>query len=150
MKSLKNNAVIQPVQTTELPLLAELWEASVRATHDFLLEEDILFYRPFVVNEYLPAANLYVVREEGKPLAFIGISGKEIETLFVHPDARGKGYGKRLLEFAVDKFGADKVDVNEQNEQAVGFYRRMGFDVVGRDETDGYGKPFPILHLKLK
>ena len=26
----------------------ELWEASVLSTHDFLVEEDIEFYRPFV------------------------------------------------------------------------------------------------------
>lgn len=148
MKSSKNNPVILPVQAVELPWLAELWEASVQATHDFLSEEDILFFRSFVVNDYLPTANLYCIRENGIPVAFIGISGKEIETLFVHPDARGKGYGKHLLEFAVDEFGTERVDVNEQNEQAVGFYRHMGFEVISRDETDGYGKPFPILHMQ--
>lgn len=148
MRSSKNNPGILPVQSTELPQIAELWEASVRATHDFLSEEDILFFRSFVENDYLPSANLYCVRENGAPVAFVGICNKEIETLFVHPDARGKGYGKHLLEFAVNELGADRVDVNEQNEQAVGFYRRMGFKVVGRDETDGYGKPFPILHME--
>ena len=26
---------------------------------------------------------------------------------------------------------------------------RMGFRIIGRDETDGMGKPYPILHLQL-
>jgi len=25
----------------------------------------------------------------------------------------------------------------------------MGFRIIGRDETDGMGKPYPILHLQL-
>ena len=43
--------------------------------------------------------------------------------LFIHPDEQGKGYGKTLLEFAVNERGFRKVDVNEQNEQAFRFYR---------------------------
>ena len=42
------------------------------------------------------------------------------------------------------------VDVNEQNEQAYGFYRHLGFKVIGRDATDASGEPYPILHLKIK
>lgn len=45
---------------------------------------------------------------------------------------------------------AGKVDVNEQNAQAVGFYMHMGFSIVGRSETDPDGKPYSILHLALK
>lgn len=44
---------------------------------------------------------------------------------------------------------ANCVDVNEQNEQAVGFYKRMGFTINGRTDTDGLGKPYPILQMKL-
>jgi putative acetyltransferase len=41
------------------------------------------------------------------------------------------------------------VDVNEQNEQALGFYRHLGFEVVGRSPLDGQGKPYPLLHMTL-
>lgn len=41
-------------------------------------------------------------------------------------------------------------DVNEQNEQAIGFYIYKGFSVAGRSELDGTGKPYPILHLKFE
>jgi hypothetical protein len=42
------------------------------------------------------------------------------------------------------------VDVNEQNGQAVGFYLRMGFATEGRSELDGMGKPYPLLHMRLR
>ena len=41
------------------------------------------------------------------------------------------------------------VDVNEQNPQAVGFYRHYGFIQVARSPLDGEGKPFPLLHMAL-
>lgn len=49
----------------ELDALTALWEASVRATHDFLSEEDIPFFRQMVRNEALPAVDLYVTRDTG-------------------------------------------------------------------------------------
>ena len=82
-------------------------------------------------------------------LGFIGIHDAKVEMLFVHDDARGKGVGKILLQFAIEQLGAQLVDVNEQNPKAVGFYQHMGFQVESRSPLDGMGKPFPILHMKL-
>ena len=67
----------------------------------------------------------------------------------MHPDSRGTGIGQRLVRFAVDVLGAQTVDVNEQNEQAVGFYRRLGFEVEGRSPLDPLGKPYPMLHMRI-
>jgi putative acetyltransferase len=39
--------------------------------------------------------------------------------LFVDPVARGKGIGKLLMQYAIEEHKISKVDVNEQNEQAV-------------------------------
>ena len=131
--------------------ILEVWEASVRHTHHFLTEEHIQYYKPLVRNHYLPAVELYIIRDAGRKIvAFMGLSDEQIEMLFVNPDEQGKGYGKRLLEYATQKRQMDKVDVNEQNEKALSFYLYMGFQITGRDETDGMGKPYPILHLQLK
>ncbi len=131
--------------------LTEVWEASVRHTHHFLTEEDIRFYKPLVRNEYLAAVELYIIRNaERKIAAFMGLSHEQIEMLFVNRSEQGKGYGKRLLQYAILKRQIDKVDVNEQNGKALGFYLHMGFQTIGRDETDSQGKPYPILHLQLE
>ncbi len=69
--------------------------------------------------------------------------------LFIHADERGKSFGKALLQHAISAGDARKVDVNEQNEQAVAFYRHMGFEVISRSPLDSQGKPFPLLHMML-
>ena len=40
--------------------------------------------------------------------------------------------------------------VNEQNPQAIGFYLRMGFEMVGRSAVDSLGKPYPLLHMRVR
>ena len=65
-----------------------------------------------------------------------------IEMLFVHPSAKGRGYGTRLLRYATDAKGMRQVDVNEQNPQALRFYQSRGFKITGREATDPSGKPF--------
>ncbi|MGI9277578.1 MAG: GNAT family N-acetyltransferase [Endozoicomonas sp.] len=64
-------------------------------------------------------------------------------------EARGKGIGRQLLNDMVEAFASNKVDVNEQNQQAVGFYEHCGFRVKYRSPLDGMGKPFPILNMSL-
>lgn len=146
---MENNKIYRPSEA-DYDEITRLWEASVRATHTFLTEEDILFFKPMVRNQALQAAELYCLKDEkGAITAFMGIEHSKLEMLFIHPNQRGKGLGKWLVNYAVSKLGVDSVDVNEQNEQAAGFYYKMGFVLVSRDEVDGMGKPFPILHLGL-
>lgn len=134
----------------DYPELTELWEASVRATHHFLKEEDIQFFKPLILNEYLDAVKLVCIENnEGQIIGFIGTLQDKVEMLFIHPDARGSGTGKKLLSYAIEHLNINKVDVNEANEQAVGFYKHIGFKVAGRSELDSMGKPFPLLHMEL-
>lgn len=170
----------------ELDALTALWEASVRATHDFLSEEDIPFFRQMVRNEALAAVDLYVIRdtddrtdrafgsggtdgnrgstatgqtgetgrdsrtnEFGGFTAFAGVAGDMLEMLFVAPGMRGKGFGRQLVNHVTRHCGVRRVDVNEQNPQAAGFYERMGFRTAGRDAADPSGRPYPILHMEL-
>lgn len=67
--------------------------------------------------------------------------------LFVHPAWRGHGIGRQLLLYAIDVFGATTLDVNGQNEQALGFYPYMALEVVGRSERGDFGKPYPLLRI---
>lgn len=133
----------------ELDRLTAIWEASVRATHTFLAPEDILFYRRIVRTEALPAVELYVIRDGGRFAAFAGIDRDMLEMLFVAPESRGRGFGSALVRHLVRECGIRRVDVNEQNAQAAGFYAHMGFRVASRDERDPTGRPYPILHLTL-
>lgn len=70
--------------------------------------------------------------------------------LFINPTVRGNGIGKVLLEYSIKEQKVTKVDVNEDNEQAVGFYEKFGFKAYDRSELDASGKPYPTLHMKLE
>lgn len=129
--------------------LTALWEASVRATHHFLTEEDIHKLAPFV-REGLSGIGILAVAYDGDaPVAFIGVEADKIEMLFVAPGCFGKGIGRELVELAIAQYGVRYVDVNEQNPQAAGFYRHIGFGEYGRTETDEQGNLFPVLKMKL-
>lgn len=135
---------------TDLITLVEIWEAAVRATHHFLPESDLQVIKPLLREQYFPAVQLACARDEsGRILGFLGTSEGMVEMLFVDPAYHGQGVGKRLMRHATDELGATRVDVNEQNPQAVGFYQHLGFVVTDRSRLDGGGRPFPILHMKL-
>jgi len=147
--SMSKLGIVEP-SVKDYPELTDVWEASVRATHHFLREEDIQFFKPLILNEYLKAVRLHCVKDaSGEINGFIGTLDNAIEMLFIRPSARGKGIGRALAEFAINNENCIKVDVNEENEQAVGFYKKLGFKTTGRSEKDGFGKPYPLLHMEL-
>ena len=139
---------IEPVTPSDYLEITDVWEASVRATHHFLPESDILYFRPLILNEYLRLVKLSCIRNEAEAIVgFSGTADGKLEMLFIRPDYRGRGVGKRLLLHTIEREEVTSVDVNEQNPQAVEFYLHMGFEEIGRSETDGLGKPYPLLHL---
>ncbi|MDF9829699.1 GNAT family N-acetyltransferase [Parabacteroides sp. PF5-6] len=142
------NYQIQKGEEADYDQLAAIWESSVKATHHFLKPEDFEFFKQAVPG-YFPQVDLHVLRSGTEIVAFMGISDDNLEMLFVSAEARGQGYGKQLLKYAIDNLQVTKVDVNEQNTQAVGFYERFGFHVIARSEKDSTGKDYPILHLSL-
>lgn len=144
------NYEIEDITKSDYTEIVNVWEASVRATHHFLKEEDIQYFKPLILNTYLDAVELKCVKNDEKQIVgFLGVADQNLEMLFIHPDYRGKQIGKRLLTHSIDNMDVRKVDVNEQNDQAVGFYKRFGFETVGRSELDATGKPYPVLHMVL-
>lgn len=140
---------IETPSATDFPRLLEVWEAAVRATHDFLEEHDIQLLKPLLIEQYFPQVQLGCIRsEDGKISGFLGHAEGKVEMLFVDPQNHGTGIGRALLSDAVTRLGATQVDVNEQNPKALGFYLSQGFEVESRSPLDGGGRPFPILHLR--
>ena len=131
-----------------LERLLAVWESSVRVTHLFLTEDEILRIRDYVPQALNGVAHLVIAEETGCPAAFMGVAGGCLEMRFVEAGYRGRGSGKALLQYDMERYGVDSLTVNEQNPQAVGFYTHMGFQTVRRSETDEQGGPYPILYMK--
>ena len=51
--------------------------------------------------------------------------------------------------WGMERCGLERVTVNEQNPQAIGFYRHMGFQTYRRTECDQQGRPYPLLYMRL-
>ena len=142
---------VRPARVEDRERLLELWERSVRATHHFLDDSDVVALRPLVAEELASdALDWWVLLSATEaPIGFLGFTNDMIEALFIDADYHGQGGGKLLVAHAQSLgAGALAVDVNEQNEAALGFYKALGFSVVGRSPTDAGGRPFTTLHMK--
>lgn len=145
------DAPISKALPEDLPRVFEVWESSVRATHDFLTEADIQALIPLVKDSLANFSPIHCLRDSGsRVIAFLGVEGEKIEMLFVHADHRGQGAGRILTRFAIEELGATLVDVNEQNGPAIGFYEHLGFRSFKRSALDSQGNPFPLLHMELR
>ena len=65
------------------------------------------------------------------------LEGLEIERIYVRQQFQGNGYGRELIEFALERARLLKkqyawLGVWEKNAAAIAFYERMGFQEVGK------------------
>lgn len=130
--------------------LTDVWEKSVRATHLFLTDDEILKLKEYVPTALCGVSHLIIAESDGAPVAFMGTDKQRLEMLFILPEYRGMGLGACLVRLGIEKYGIREVGVNEQNPGAIGFYRHMGFETFKRSETDGEGNPYPILYMRLQ
>ncbi len=142
-KEARNEALIQD--------LLNVWEDSVRATHKFLSNEEILEIKKYVPQALKGISHLIIENDENKnPIAFMGIEENKLEMLFIKNSERGKGIGKQLLNYGIEKYNVNELAVNEQNPEAKGFYEHIGFKVYQRNEVDDQGNPYPVLYMRLE
>ena len=139
---------LRPSRPEDGQRVVAIWAAAVDATHDFLSAED----RAAIgreVEAFLPGAPMTVaVDRRDRPVGFMLIQNGRLEALFVDPEHHDAGIGRMLIEYALAVHPLLDLDVNEQNAQALGFYRHMGFDPVGWSATDSQGRPYPLVHMR--
>lgn len=127
-----------------------VWEKSVLATHQFLSANDFYEIKELVKSIHFDDFQVFCLLVQDTVLGFIGVADRKIEMLFMDPEYFGKGLGHRLLTFAVESLGANKLDVNEQNTKARIFYQKFGFEVYERTEKDEQGRNYPLLRMHFK
>ena len=134
-----------------LQQLLAVWEKSVRAPHLFLSDSEINKIKEYVPQALKEIEHLIIAEnQKGVPVAFMGTENQLLEMLFIDPDERGKGLGRKLLQLGITDYAVRELTVNEQNPQAKGFYEHMGFEVYKRTDTDEQGDSYPLLYMRLK
>ena len=129
--------------------ILSVWEKSVLATHDFLNPTDFEEIKKFLQTFNFNDIEVYCLKQNEEVTGFIGLAEQKIEMLFLSPEYIGKGLGRKLTDFAFLELKANKVDVNEQNTNAVKFYKKIGFKTYERTDKDDQGREYPLLRMKL-
>jgi GNAT superfamily N-acetyltransferase len=136
---------LRPAGPSDVPtILSFIRELAVyeKLEHQVVASEALLTEHLFGAR---PAAEVVIAELEGRPVGFalffqnfstfMGRPGLFLEDLYVQPHARGHGIGKALLvhlaKAAVAR-GAGRFDWNvlDWNEPAIGFYTRLGAEVL--------------------
>ena len=129
--------------------LVDIWWHSAQATHHFLSRRELEALLPEVRALRLETLQTWVLCSPGSgAIGFLVMEGRSVEGLFIAPEWRRRGGGRRLMSQA--RLLADRltVEVNEQNADALAFYRAQGLEIVHRSPTDRSGRPYPLLHLE--
>ena len=86
--------------------LLDVWESSVIATHLFLSVDEINNIKQYVPQALKEVPVLVVAENKnGSPEGFMGVADKMLEMLFVSNESRGKGIGKKLLQYGIENYG---------------------------------------------
>ncbi|MCC5910735.1 MAG: N-acetyltransferase [Clostridiaceae bacterium] len=116
------------VNEQEMRKIMEIWKVSTIEAHNFICKEYWLKSYKAVKEEYIPDAETYVYLEKNEIKGFISIlDGQYIGALFVDINCQGKGVGKKLIEYTKGLYEHLRLDVYKKNEQAVNFYKKVGF-----------------------
>lgn len=148
MKNLE--VLIRPFNgATDTEKLSNIWfDASMKA-HPFIGEPRLVEQRKLIKEEYLPKAETWVVCCGGEPVGFISLIDSFIGGIFIAMDQQGRGIGRKLIAHALALKGKLSLEVYTANEQAVRFYRSLGFKELSRRDVDDFGYPYPNAALQL-
>ena len=140
---------VQERNATLIEQLLTVWESAVKATHLFLSADEIGTIKRYVPQALTEVPHLIVIENEKQmPVGFMGITEQHLEMLFIARGEEGKGLGKALLNYGLEKYAVKDLAVNEQNPRAKGFYEHMGFEVYKRTEHYEQGNPYPLLYMR--
>lgn len=70
--------------------------------------------------------------------------------LYVNPEKWNQGIGKKLINFALNKYGNNKLVLNviEKNEKAISIYNKFGFKITRFVEDDTNDDNFFVMERK--
>jgi len=148
-------------------LARQIWPSTFK---DILKPEQIEYMLDWMYDDtnlreqVLTGHLFYVIEDFGKPKGFIGLEPNypdagnlRIHKLYVLPEKQKKGYGRELVNHAIDiafDLGLDSLHLNVNRfNNSVDFYKHLGFEIIGEEDIEigkGYLMEDFIMQLKLK
>lgn len=86
----------------------------------------------YLANEICLGKDIFMLIED-YPVGIISIKDNLIENLYILPNEQGKGYGTKLLLFAISKCKNEAtLWILNSNKEAYGLYSKYGFKKTGK------------------
>lgn len=130
--------------------LIEIWERSVRATHDFITEEQIKKYKSIILKNALSKGEVLCSVYNDEIIGFGTVNDKNLGMLFLDPKYFRRGFGEKILNYIIKNYKIKTLEVYEENKRAYNLYIKSGFEVVKRTEKDERGNNIPLLYMEYK
>lgn len=126
--------------------LIDIWEDSVKHSHDFLSDFD----REKIKNDLLNSQvffslNYLICYDKDKMIGFLAFVDDKIEMLFLSSKYFNKGIDTTLISKDINDYHLKYVEVNKDNYKAYKFYQKNGF-LQESEYKDEYG--FIVLKMK--
>ena len=122
-----------------LPDIARVHAESWRASHKpfcspaFVAAHTAERQERFFRAEEAAGKAVYLLTDDGVPAGVVTVHENRIENLYVAPGLQGRGYGTRLLHFAMDACsGTPELTVLTNNARAIRMYEKNGFAFTGK------------------
>ncbi len=152
--------IIRPIEKNDIPTLAELAAKTYAETFGHSLTPELeetrseKYFRSVIDTDtillaikngrlagYIQLSDVKIDVQGATP----GLNDQAINAVYIHSDFQGQGIGKVLMDSAFDhpcfrKADNIFIDVWDENERAVQFYLKYGFEVVGKCDVTVDGK----------
>lgn len=123
--------MIRNLENKDIDKIMDIWLKSTIKAHDFISEEYWENSYNTVKDVYIPIAETFIYEDCDDIKGFISIINNEfIGALFVDVDAQGKGIGKSLIDYSMDKYKKLNLAVYKDNKKSVEFYIHRGFKII--------------------
>lgn len=129
--------MIRKATKNDLNIIMDIWLSANVSAHNFISEE--YWNNHFEeVRTAISSSEVYVF-EDSVIKGFVGLKGNYIAGIFIKEEFQSKGIGGKLISF-LKTFKPELIlNVYEQNENAVGFYEKHGFQISQKNEEEETG-----------
>ncbi len=110
--------MIRSLENKDIDKVMDIWLKSTIKAHDFISKEYWEKSYTDVRNIYIPMANTFLYEDIEGIKGFISVINNEfIGALFVDVDYQGAGIGKKLINYAMDKYKKLNLAVYKDNKK---------------------------------
>lgn len=136
--------MIRAFKGQDLEQVMEIWLEMNKEAHAFInseyWEENYAMVKGLLGEAEKHGITLFVEVKEEEIRGFIGLSGSQIEGLFVKKGFWSQGIGQALMNEAKAHSNELTLHVYEKNERALAFYKKEGFTVQSRQQDEMTGE----------